>query len=112
MKYLIVVLAFVLSACSNSYEPMDFPQMPPELKDCKVYLLSNSGGTQIKVVYCPGKSTTTSTYAEGKHNSYSAVITEDSISESEKIAKLEEENAKLLEAVKKAQEFMSSVQPQ
>lgn len=69
----IVLLSLVLSACSDSYNTMDFPVVPEELKDCKFFSVSNSSGSHLKVVRCPNSQTST-TYIEGKVTKTTVVI--------------------------------------
>lgn len=77
MKYInalvLSLVVFTLTACSDSAEKIDFPVLPPELKDCSFYKLENSGGSSMKVVRCPNSSTT-STYPVGKTTQSTVVI--------------------------------------
>ncbi len=58
-RTLTIVLSVVLAGCSNSYTEVQFPAMPAELKDCKVFRLTNEKGAMINVVRCPNSITTT-----------------------------------------------------
>lgn len=59
MKYLLLLL---IISCSPSYENMPHYAMPPELKDCKVFTISDGGMTSpnLYVVKCPNEQPTTS----------------------------------------------------
>lgn len=70
------VLTVGLAGCSNSASEMRFSAMPPELKDCKIFAVSNDSGSHIKVARCPN-STTTTTYSQGK--SQASVIVVDGV---------------------------------
>ena len=59
-KILAIWLVVMCSACSDSYTERHFPIKPKELEDCKIYLLTNSGGSHITVVRCPNSTTSTS----------------------------------------------------
>ena len=67
MKKLIGILfaAGIISGCTNSAKEVIYPVMPPELKDCKIFVLDKEDGRSITVMRCPN-STTSSTYTEGK----------------------------------------------
>lgn len=73
-KLLIVVCLLTLTACEKSTTPRDIKayNTPPELSDCKMYVLSN-GLNNIVVVRCPNSCTST-TYKEGKTDKTTIVI--------------------------------------
>ena len=50
--------------------------MPPELKDCKIYQITNDSGAIIYITRCPNSDTTTS-YNYGKTKFNSSVILQD-----------------------------------
>jgi hypothetical protein len=57
MKYLPIL--FLTIACSKGYKPQpDYP-MPPEMKECKVYTITD-GSKELHVVHCPNSNVTTS----------------------------------------------------
>lgn len=56
MKYLLLI--FLGMACSPYYKPRPDYKMPPELKDCKVFLIGD-GNKDLFVVKCPNGDTTT-----------------------------------------------------
>ena len=58
-KLLFVVLVMLLAGCTPSAKELNFPVMPEELADCKVFRLSNSSGNIITVARCPNSVTTT-----------------------------------------------------
>lgn len=61
---LMFVLLLTVVGCSpSSKELVDYP-LPSDLKDCKIYEISN-GSSRIKIVRCPN-STTSTTYQAGK----------------------------------------------
>lgn len=57
MKY--IPLLFLSLACSKGYKPQpDYP-MPPEMKDCKVFTITD-GSKELYVVHCPKATTSVS----------------------------------------------------
>tara|TARA_B100000073_G_C23723299_1_gene568386 strand:- start:1881 stop:2111 length:231 start_codon:yes stop_codon:yes gene_type:complete len=63
MKFLFLILTVLfLSACTPSHKnkTQSF-SLPPELADCKVFMLSNDIGSSIYVTRCPNSTTNTST---------------------------------------------------
>ena len=64
MKKLIII-ALLLTGCSNSYREVVFPVLPDELKDCKFFSITNTSGENLQVVRCPNSSVSTS-YIRGK----------------------------------------------
>ena len=60
MKYLALILVAI--ACSPKHKEIPDYLMPPELKDCKVFMISDGGinGKELYVVHCPKAITTTS----------------------------------------------------
>lgn len=56
MKYF--VFLFIIS-CSPYYKSMNDYKLPPELEDCKVFII-NDGSKDLFVVKCPNNQTTTS----------------------------------------------------
>lgn len=71
------LLVIGLSACSNSAKEVDFPAMPKELADCKIYYLTNDDGDRIYITRCPDSSTSTQ-FKQGKQTLNSAVVEEPS----------------------------------
>lgn len=65
MKLLILLLCGLLAACSETSREIKFLAMPPELADCKVFRVENSGGYTMTVARCP-HSTTTTEVQQGK----------------------------------------------
>ena len=62
---LCVVSTTVLVACTPSYEERSYPVLPPELKDCRFFNVSNELGESITVVRCPNSHVTVR-YQKGK----------------------------------------------
>jgi hypothetical protein len=64
MRYLPIL--FLALACSPKHEEMPDYSLPPELKDCKVFMISDGGPNrkELYVVKCPNAVTTTSWTAE------------------------------------------------
>ena len=57
MKYLPIL--FLAIACSKGYKPQpDYP-MPPEMKGCKVFTITD-GSKELFVVHCPNANTSVS----------------------------------------------------
>ena len=57
MKYLPIL--FLAIACSKGYKPQpDYP-MPPEMRGCKVYTITD-GSKELFVVHCPNANTSVS----------------------------------------------------
>jgi|688.fasta_scaffold949377_2 hypothetical protein len=56
MKYLII---FLMVSCSPHHTPQTKYSLPSELKDCKIFLISD-GVKELYVVKCPNADTTTS----------------------------------------------------
>lgn len=75
MKKLIGILfaAGIISGCTNSAKEVLFPVLPQELKDCKVFFLTNEGGGALTVMRCPNATTSTS-YTSGKSTVTSIVV--------------------------------------
>lgn len=78
MKKLVLMCAAclclsLLAGCENSYNTINFPVLPDELKDCKFFHVENSSGAHVCVVRCPN-STTSTTYTAGKMRTTSVVI--------------------------------------
>jgi hypothetical protein len=73
MKYIVMILAVVLAGCTPSAQEQTFPVVPEGLKDCKFYKLTDESANTIRVVRCPGSSTSMS-YKTGKTRSNSIVI--------------------------------------
>ena len=61
----LIGIMYMLVGCSNSATEVNYPVMPPELKDCKIYKLSNEEGGFITIARCLN-STTTTNYKNGK----------------------------------------------
>jgi hypothetical protein len=57
MKYLLII--FLTIACSPYHKPKKEYSLPPELSDCKIFLISD-GIQDLYVVKCPNADTTTS----------------------------------------------------
>jgi hypothetical protein len=65
MKYLFLI--FFIIACSPYHKTKPDYSLPDDLKDCKVFLISD-GSKELYVMKCPNASTTTSwTYSCGKN---------------------------------------------
>lgn len=65
---LLISLSFltaVLGGCSNSAREVNYPVRPAELKDCKIYRLTNDEGGVITVARCPNSTTTTTMNHKG-----------------------------------------------
>lgn len=75
MKYLLMVFAFImLMGCDPvTKEKTNGYILPEDLKECKVYYLSN-GGSSMNALVCPHANTTTS-YQNGKVRYHTSVIT-------------------------------------
>jgi hypothetical protein len=73
MRKLILLTMIALAGCENGYREKSYPAIPPELKDCRFFYLSNSAGDSIQVARCPN-STTTTTYRSGKTTRSAVVI--------------------------------------
>lgn len=74
MKKLIVILGvLMLAGCYDRARIVNFPAMPPELADCKVYAINNTNGEHITVMRCPN-STTSTNYSSGKTTRSTVVI--------------------------------------
>lgn len=58
-KIILFGLFSILTACSNSYSEINYPNIPNELKSCKFYFINNEQGSNMHVAYCPGATTTT-----------------------------------------------------
>lgn len=60
MKNTLLILTSIvaLAACTPSADTMNFPVMPPEMQDCKVFRIDNGSGTAIVAVRCPNSTTT------------------------------------------------------
>jgi hypothetical protein len=56
MKFLILLL---VAACAPSHEPKTEFSLPPELQDCKIFIVSD-GWKAIYITRCPNSSTSTS----------------------------------------------------
>jgi hypothetical protein len=66
MKYILLLLVLVLAGCGPAeYKEQHFSQMPPELKDCKTYYITEGNGGGITVMRCP-EATTSVNKQEGK----------------------------------------------
>ena len=70
------VFAIVTVACTPSYKQLDYPVLPEELKDCKIFRINNSAGTFLYVVRCPNSSTST-TFHSGKSTTTTTVVDPD-----------------------------------
>lgn len=66
-------ILITLTGCSDRATEMRFPVLPTELKDCKIFRLSNREGDAINVARCPN-STTTTEYSSGKAKVNSIVV--------------------------------------
>ena len=60
-QVLFIIMTVLLTACSDSATELNFPAMPRELSDCRVYLVTNASGSIITIVRCPNSQTTTNT---------------------------------------------------
>ena len=56
MKYLLII--FFAIACSPYHKPKTGYSVPPELQDCKIFVISD-GIQDLYVVKCPNSNTTT-----------------------------------------------------
>lgn len=64
-KLFICAIALLLAACSEpNFKVADFPVVPPELSDCKIFRVENKLGTVLFITRCPNS--TTSTTTQGK----------------------------------------------
>jgi hypothetical protein len=57
MKYLLII--FLATACSPYHKPQTEYSLPPELANCKIFLISD-GTKDLYIVKCPNADTTTS----------------------------------------------------
>lgn len=73
MKYLIGLTLILLAGCTPSAQEQTFPVVPEGLKDCKFYKLTDESANTIRVVRCPGSSTSMN-YQTGKTRSNSIVV--------------------------------------
>jgi hypothetical protein len=51
------VLAMAFAGCNTSSKEMNFGQMPPELKDCKIFNMKSDTGASIIMAKCPNSDT-------------------------------------------------------
>lgn len=72
-KTLLIGALLALAGCSNGYSEKSFPVRPDELKDCRIFGLTNDSGNSITVARCPN-SVTTTTYKSGKSSRATVVI--------------------------------------
>jgi len=73
----LIALMFV-TGCSRHHDEYtaDY-DLPPELKDCKVFYIAPDGmGTPLNVIYCPGKTTIAEEYSVGKTHRDVDVVTD------------------------------------
>lgn len=73
MKKFLWFSVVFLSACTPGYKEANFTVLPPDLKDCKIFYLTNTNGSRITVSRCPNSTTSTS-YRAGKITHNSVVI--------------------------------------
>jgi hypothetical protein len=62
MKILLALLPIVIliTGCTPSYESADDDlKLPPEMSDCRSFLLKDSSGSHIYAIRCPNSTTTT-----------------------------------------------------
>lgn len=64
-KIIVLTTLLLISGCENSTREISFV-LPPELKGCKVFRLSNTDGESLTVARCPAAATTTTKYTSGK----------------------------------------------
>ena len=58
----ICVAAALMTGCSPSYkEQKGYTELPPELKDCKIYYVRSSDGGGLYITRCPMSTTSTET---------------------------------------------------
>lgn len=67
MRTLLILASLFLISCNEPKNTTNSYKLPPELKDCKVFVIH--GNQTLYVVKCEGKSTTSSKYSykSGKH---------------------------------------------
>lgn len=74
----LVMSVFVLmsaAGCKDSYEAKTFDTVPPELADCKFFVLSKAMGSDWQVVRCPNSSTSVA-WTSGKSRHHTAIAEE------------------------------------
>lgn len=73
-RVLLIASCLLIAACNPHSEDatVDFPVMPKELSDCKIYWISGKYRA-LYVVRCPN-STTSTTYRQGKTSATTVVI--------------------------------------
>lgn len=73
MKTMILLLSFILAGCTVGYSDQsdEYTNLPPELKNCKIYKITSSNGGILYVTKCPHADTTTE---DGGKNSQAASI--------------------------------------
>ncbi len=76
-KLTVIAISVLLAACSRDFldrsRELKFPSLPPELKDCRIFGITNSEGESMRVARCPN-STTSTTYKSGKTTHTTVVI--------------------------------------
>ena len=68
----IVMIALFVIGCNDSATELHFSVMPPELSECKIYLLYRNGFS-FTIARCPN-STTTTTYRSGKNTTSTILV--------------------------------------
>ena len=74
MKKLILI-ALLLTGCTDSYKELSFPLVPDGLKDCGFYKIGNSDGLALYVARCPNSQTSV-TYNIGKTKGSTVTVEE------------------------------------
>lgn len=60
MKKLVIAVCVLLSACEPSAKKVNYPVLPDELKDCKIFeIVGTPSQEQLVVVRCPNAQVST-----------------------------------------------------
>lgn len=77
-KLSVIIAVVALSACQPSTkESTQRFEMPKELADCKIFTMSDSIGSMVRVVRCPAMETITTCHKRGKSTMCNSVVTGD-----------------------------------